>query len=57
MNDRKILVADDEDSIRLVLRNTLKQRGYVVVTAENGSQAWELIQTQDFDLIDRKSVV
>ena len=43
-SDRTILVADDSLFIRNTLCNTLRGAGYIVKEAENGAQAWEMIQ-------------
>ena len=45
---QKILVVDDEASIRRILETRLKMAGYNVVTAEDGEEAdWEeLLQAQ-----------
>lgn len=40
----KILVADDEESLRMVLRNALRQRDYDVECAADGREAWKLIE-------------
>ena len=36
---QRILVADDEASIRRILETRLKMQGYEVVTAEDGEEA------------------
>jgi two-component system, NtrC family, response regulator PilR len=47
----KILVVDDERSMRELLDLVLKREGYSVATAENGTRALELIRQNVFDLI------
>jgi two-component system, NtrC family, nitrogen regulation response regulator NtrX len=47
----KILVVDDERSIRNTLKDILEFEKHQVELAENGKQAIELIQNQVFDLI------
>ncbi|HVJ64548.1 MAG TPA: sigma-54 dependent transcriptional regulator [Bdellovibrionota bacterium] len=47
----KILVVDDEASIREFLQIMLKRERMVVEVAENGRAAWEKLQTQSFDLV------
>lgn len=42
----KILVADDEDRMRRLIRDFLEAAGYNVVEAENGRQALELYRAQ-----------
>ena len=47
----KILVIDDERSIRNTLKEILGFEGYQVELAENGRNGLELIQTNEFDII------
>lgn len=47
----KILVADDEILSRDLLQFQLEQWGHSVLSADNGAQAWELLQTQDCQLV------
>ncbi|MEO7176093.1 MAG: response regulator transcription factor [Saprospiraceae bacterium] len=47
----RILLADDEDNIRDVVKLNLELEGFEVVTAVNGKQALKLKDGQHFDLI------
>jgi two-component system NtrC family sensor kinase len=47
----RILIAEDERIRRLTLRRQLERWGYSAVTVENGSQAWEEFQRQQFDRV------
>ena len=47
----KILVVDDEQSMRDFLAITLKKEGYEVTTAENGEDALKAVQGEIFDLV------
>ncbi len=47
----KILVADDEESMRLFLVRVLARAGYAVSEAADGLAAKELIESQEFDLV------
>ena len=47
----KILVVDDEKSMREILEIFLKSEGYVVSVAENGEKAIEAVKKDIFDLI------
>jgi two-component system response regulator PilR (NtrC family) len=47
----KILIIDDEQSMRDFLTIMLKREGYDVVTAENGGNALKAVQTEIFDLV------
>jgi putative two-component system response regulator len=47
----RILVVDDEDTIRLVLAKYLRTRGFDVTTAESGGAALEALAESKFDLM------
>jgi two-component system response regulator PilR (NtrC family) len=47
----KILVVDDEQSMRDFLAIMLKKEGHEVVTAENGTDALKAVQAEIFDLV------
>ncbi len=47
----KILVVDDEESLREICKDALKDEGYQVYQAENGQNALSLIESNDIDLI------
>ncbi len=47
----KILVVDDEESIREFLEIMLRKEGYEITLAEDGLKAKELIQKKSFDMI------
>ncbi|HLQ44687.1 MAG TPA: response regulator, partial [Planctomycetaceae bacterium] len=47
----QILIADDENISRHWLQFQLEQWGHSVLAAENGLQAWELLQTHDCPLV------
>ncbi len=46
----RVLIADDEDSIRFVLRETLEDAGHEVTEATTGDEALEALASQDFEL-------
>lgn len=46
----RILVADDDESIRKILAVILEDRGYTVDTAKNGKQAIELSKNNFYNL-------
>ena len=48
---QKILVVDDEASIRRILETRLKMAGYSVVTAEDGEEAVELFNRTNPDIV------
>jgi CheY-like chemotaxis protein len=47
----RLLVADDEEIFRVLLRRTLSDEGYQVETAEDGLHAIDLIKRIPFDVI------
>src|SRR5215212_11637634 len=47
----RILIVDDEATIRLTLGTLLKRIGYEVTSAENGHEAIALLEQQRFDLM------
>jgi two-component system response regulator AtoC len=53
---RKVLIVDDEENIRLVLRTLLEKKGYAVQTAESAERALEIVTegAPDFVLADVK---
>ena len=50
MSLTRILVADDEESMRWVLSKALKRKGFMVDLANDGRQAMALIQENSYDL-------
>ncbi|MBN8208035.1 response regulator transcription factor [Bacillus sp. NTK071] len=49
--DARILVVDDEERIRKLLRMYLERENYEIKEAENGEEALEIATEDDFDLI------
>src|SRR5205809_1009862 len=49
----RVLVVDDEDTVRRTAKHTLERYGYSVVLADNGQQALELFRQSplEFDLV------
>ena len=47
----RILIVDDEETIRLALRKFLRSRGYEVEIAGSGDQALEILDKQSFSLM------
>ena len=50
MSIRRILVADDEESIRWVLSKSLSKSGFTVDLASSGTEALALVRQQNYDL-------
>ena len=46
MEDIRILIADDDDSIRFVLQKLLEKDGFSVDAAKNGRETLECYQAQ-----------
>jgi DNA-binding response OmpR family regulator len=51
MNSKKILIVDDDPSIRKFIGINLTARGYQIIEAENGPAALKLLQESTFDLV------
>ena len=51
MNDRRILIVDDESSIRESLAEFLRDFGMLVDTATNAEEALDLLAEKPFDLL------
>ncbi|MDQ3132677.1 MAG: sigma-54 dependent transcriptional regulator [Acidobacteriota bacterium] len=49
--NRKILIADDDDSLRRVLEFQLQEAGFQVLTAENGAQGLEIFSSDAVDCL------
>ncbi|NLC07015.1 MAG: sigma-54-dependent Fis family transcriptional regulator [Syntrophomonadaceae bacterium] len=49
-NRKRILVVDDEDSVRCLLREIFRKEGYQVDLAENGLEALNLVERSQYDL-------
>jgi len=52
-----VLIADDDPSIRLVLRHTMEQSGYQVIEVANGLEAVQVVIRQNPDLIIMDAVM
>ncbi|MGE5599723.1 MAG: response regulator [Bacteroidota bacterium] len=51
MNGSRILVVDDENSIRALLTQCLDEAGYIVVSAVDGEHALKKAEEEAFDLV------
>ncbi|MFH1359507.1 MAG: response regulator [Candidatus Omnitrophota bacterium] len=51
MGNIKVLVADDEKDVRELMEKKISLAGYEVVTACDGQEAWEKIQSENPDVI------
>jgi CheY-like chemotaxis protein len=47
----RILVAEDNPALALVVRFHLEQAGFSVTVARTGKEAWDLLQRQPFDML------
>ena len=47
----KLLVVDDEESLRTILRDELSHRNYAVKDAENGQTALEILKNEKQDIV------
>ena len=51
LNDARLLVVDDEESLRITTAAILEQEGYIVDIAASGDEAIELLSKADYDLV------
>jgi len=51
MNQKKILVVDDDWAVRELIKEFLALYGHIAITAENGSQAYEQIRFNQIDIV------
>src|SRR5689334_1740455 len=51
LNEAKLLVVDDEESLRITTAAIFENEGYVVDTASSGDEAIELLSNKDYDLV------
>src|SRR5215211_7906172 len=51
LNDARLLVVDDEESLRITTGAILEQEGYLVDIASSGDEALDLISKADYDLV------
>jgi CheY-like chemotaxis protein len=47
----QILIIDDEDTVRDMLRDILEPEGYVILDAPNGQKGLEIYQSETIDLV------
>ncbi|MED4403052.1 response regulator [Metabacillus fastidiosus] len=47
----KILLAEDEEVLRMLVVDTLEDEGYTIDEASDGEEAYELIKENEYDLI------
>ena len=50
-SDARLLVVDDEESLRITTAAIFEQEGYVVDTASSGDEAIDLLSKTDYDLV------
>ncbi|WP_303970455.1 response regulator transcription factor [Sporosarcina ureae] len=48
---KNVLIVDDEEILRMLLTDTLEFEGFQVEEAENGEEAFEKIQSNQYDVI------
>lgn len=51
LSDARLLVVDDEESLRITTSAILEKEGYIVDTASSGDEAITLMNTADYDLV------
>lgn len=48
---QKILIVDDEEILRMLIRDTLEDSSYILDEAENGQEALDKLLNEDYDLV------
>ena len=48
---KRVLVIDDEDSVRAMVEAALSHAGYTVLCAENGTEGLKVLDSQQLDLV------
>ncbi len=48
---KRILLVDDDDAFRFVVKEMLADEGFSITQAEDGSEAIDKLQTRRFDLV------
>jgi len=48
---KRILIADDEPTVVALAKSRLEGHGYVVETARNGKEAWDVVRAKAIDLL------
>ncbi len=51
MDEKKILVLDDEEPIQKLLNKAFSKKGYIVRTAGNAEEALELLKDEEFKVM------
>ena len=51
LNEARLLVVDDEESLRITTAAIFEKEGYIVDTASSGEEAIELLNKADYDLV------
>ena len=51
MSQRKLLIVDDQNGIRVLLMEVFNSEGYLTYQASNGKQALEIVQSESPDLV------
>src|SRR5687767_15522925 len=51
IRDGRLLVVDDEESLRITTAAILEREGYLVDTASSGDEAIALLEQKDYDLV------
>ncbi len=48
---KTLLIADDDQYIRVLVRGSLKSEGYKILEAVDGTEAWDVIERERPDLV------
>ena len=48
---KKILIVDDEESLRILYKKELEEEGYDILLASNAQKALEIVESEPLDLV------
>ncbi|MFH0796481.1 MAG: response regulator [Candidatus Omnitrophota bacterium] len=51
VREKKILIVDDEEGVRQVLREFFKKKGYKILEAKNGDEALQLVSSEKISAV------
>ena len=50
MNKGKVLLAEDDQDLAFVIKDSLQEEGFEIIHAPDGEAAWNQFQKNDFDI-------
>ena len=50
-NNKTILIADDDESLRRIIEYNLSNKGYRIFLADDGEEALNIFKSEDVDIV------